>query len=210
MLAPRAPVFFRQRIMKHFRFAAAVLLCAAACGEPGEPATAVQAVVDSIHPIEEQVRRFKAARGNPTSTRLEDGAASRDELVHGLITAIENNDTAAIRRMMISPAEFIDLYYPSSPFTRRPYRQDPAFVWFQITQNSEKGIGRALQRFGGRPTRFAKYACDQEPTLEGANRLWDGCVVHWNPGQVAGTLRLFGTIIERNGRYKFVSYTNGL
>jgi len=191
-------------------------LGAVGCNQPGDAAPAVsadtassQAVIDSIRPIEEEVRRFKASIGYATAEQLE-GAASRDDLVQRLITAIERRDSVEVRQLMITPAEFIDLYFPSSAYTRPPYRQSPSFVWFQIAQNSEKGIGRALQRFGGQPTDYTGYECASEPVTQGENRLWEQCVVRWNPGQVAGTLRLFGTIIERNGRYKFVSYANGL
>jgi len=205
--------------MKIIRYLAIVVATATACSptdhatpESDPDTSAATTVVDSILPLEEEIRRFKAALDDTPVESLEGGAASRDRLVRNLIEAIENNDTTAIRRMMISPAEFIDIYYPASRYARPPYRQSPAFVWYQIRQNSEKGIGRVLQRFGGRPTNYSGYECDEEElSVRNGSRLWDRCVVHWNPNaRTAGTLSLFGTIIERNGRYKFVSYTNGL
>lgn len=205
--------------MKIVRYLAVIVGAAAACSAPdhatpkSDPDTmAATTVIDSILPVEEEIRRFKAAFNDSTVESLQGGAATRDELVASLIEAIENNDTTAIRRMMISPAEFIDLYYPASPYARSPYRQSPALVWFQIRQNSEKGIGRVLQRFGGRPTNYSGYECgDGRPSIRDGIRLWDRCVVHWKPNaHTAGTLSLFGTIIEMDGRYKFVSYANGL
>lgn len=189
-----------------------------ACSRHADPAdtgttspAASQGVVDSIFPVEEEIRRFRLELNGATAERLEHSAPSRDELVNRLIGAIERTDSAEIGRLMISAAEFLDLFYPDSPYARPPFRQNPAFVWFQIGQNSEKGIGRAVQRYGGRPANFSGYDCDPEPEIQGTNRLWNGCRVHWKPtADAAGTLRLFGTIIEREGRYKFVSYANDL
>jgi len=49
------------------------------------------------------------------------------------------------------------------------------------------------------------------PQAEGANRLWHACRVR-RTAEAGAALeqRLFGSIIERDGRYKFVSYANGL
>jgi hypothetical protein len=47
--------------------------------------------------------------------------------------------------------------------------------------------------------------------VEEANTLWDECVLRFR-GAVGDTVnrRLFGSIIERRGRYKLVSYANDL
>jgi hypothetical protein len=165
-------------------------------------------VVDSIVPMAEQLRRFRAGLG-PAPAALDGGAVSREALVRAYVRAVEARDTAALRRMVLSRAEFAFLYFPESPLARRPYEVPPGLLWFQITEGSNKGIVRALRRLGGRPLGYGGHACEGAPKREGPNRLWERCRVRVvrAPGDTAA-LRLFGSVLERGGRYKFVGYAN--
>jgi len=199
-----------------------VLPCVASCGGDAEvaqaatPASQPVAVpsaapvpgmhVDSILPPEEEERRFREGLAEPSG--LEGGAASREALVRGFVRAVERADTAAVRRMIVSRAEFAYLYYPSTEFTRPPRRMSPALLWFLTMQESEKGIGRLFARRAGKPLGYLSSRCAPEPRVEGANRLWDRCTVTVRLGGAPKEERLFSTIIERQGRFKFVSYQN--
>lgn len=175
------------------------------------PADTPRGVVDSIFPVEEEIRRFKAARNNASATELKDASESRDALVARFMRALETRDSADVRAMVLDAAEFIDLYYPTSIHSHPPYKQSPELTWFLLQQNSEKGIKRALDRYGGIPPHFESYTCNSQPKLEQANRLWEQCTVRWAPAPgVPSPLRIFGSIIERDGRLKFVSYANDL
>jgi hypothetical protein len=171
----------------------------------------VRGVVDSIFPIEEEIRRFKEARGRASASGLENAAASRDELVRRFMRALEERDTAEFRLLAINATEFIDLYYPTSVYSKPPYKQSPELVWMLIQQSGEKGIGRALQRYGGMAANYEGYGCEDEPLVSGDNRVWEGCTIRWAPTPEAPSpIRLFGPIIERDGRFKFVSFANDL
>lgn len=93
----------------------------------------------------------------------------------------------------------------------KPYELSPAFLWFYMQENSEKGIARALRRYGGRPLGYAGHRCETEPQVEGGNRIWTECIIlrATTPADTIGE-RLFGSIVERDGRFKFVSYANSL
>jgi hypothetical protein len=189
----------------------AALLPLAACA-PDAPAAppAAQApappapVVDSIFPPEEAMRRFRA--GLPEVDSLSGGASSRGELVRRFVRAVEKQDTAELRTLLLDRAEFAYLYFPTSRFARPPLRTDPALLWFQMQMNSEKGIVRLLRRKGGTDTGLRGHDCEDAPVVEGENRLWERCTVRVAEGEV----RWFGTVIERGGRYKIVGYANGL
>jgi hypothetical protein len=144
-------------------------------------------------------------------TALERGESSRDALVRRFVRALEMSDTAALLALHLTRAEFAYLYYPFTQYTRPPYELSPALLWFLIEQNSEKGLVRLLRRYGGRPLGYVGYRCEQEPQREGANRLWNACRIKRKveSGELVEE-RLFGSIIERDGRYKFVSYANDL
>jgi hypothetical protein len=190
--------------------AAALLPALAACeGRPRSAGADTAAPAAAAAPsIAESLERFRA--GLPAVTALAGGAPSRDSLVRRFARAVERRDTVALREMALSRAEFAYLYYPSTRYVRRPYELDPETLWFLSLQNSEKGIGRLLERRGGRPLGLVAHACADAPTVEGENRLHDRCVVdHRPPGaDSVERRRLFGTIIERAGAFKFVSYAN--
>jgi hypothetical protein len=164
--------------------------------------------VDSIIPIPEALRRFQAGL-RPVDT-LAGGATSREELVERFVHALSRRDTAMVRMLVLDRAEFAYLYYPTSDYATPPRAQAPALAWFLIQQNSEKGITRSFRRLGGHPLETDGPTCESEPRQEGENRLWSECTVALRLAGEASAerLRLFGSMIERGGRFKFVSYAN--
>ena len=151
------------------------------------------------------MHRFRAGLLEVDS--LSGGASSRGELVRRFVRAVEKQDTLELRALLLNRAEFAYLYFPTTRFARPPLRTDPALLWFQMQMNSEKGIVRLLRRHGGTDAGFRGHACETAPVMEGENRLWERCTVRLADG---GMDRWFGTVIERGGRYKLVSYANGL
>jgi hypothetical protein len=199
----------------------ALLVSAAACDGRERPPTRLAtvttptrltaarnepAVIDSSLPLEEALRRFRV--GLRVVKELSGGAPTREALVRRFVRAVEQRDTAAVRAMVLSRAEFAYLYYPDSPFTRQPHEQMAGLVWFLTQSNSSKGITRAFDRLGGQPLGYRGHQCNVRPKRQGPNQLWENCVVRLGHGNSDAELRLFGSIIERDGRLKFVSYAN--
>lgn len=73
------------------------------------------------------------------------------------------------------------------------------------------GLQKALEQRGGQKLRMVRSACDGKPSVEGDNVIWGPCTVtrRQDRGDLI-TERLFGPIIERHGRFKFVNYANKL
>jgi hypothetical protein len=163
--------------------------------------------VDSVIPRAEEMRRFTADLG-PAPVALSGGERSRDALVRRFVQALERRDTANLRRMHLTRAEFAYLYYPSAPVSRPPYDLSPGLFWFQLDGNSNRGIARALAERGGRPLGYAGVDC-ATPVTEGENRVHARCVIH-HTGAGGRDEMLFGSILERGGRFKFISYANKL
>jgi len=177
---------------------------------PDSPRPRVARIVDSVRSLEEDLRRFRADIPNAPG-RFSGGAPSQDALVRQFLDALARSDTAALSRMALSRAEFAYLTYPSSPYTRPPYRQSPEIVWLLLRAEHEKGLTRLLRRLAGARIEYLGHQCDPEPLREGENRLWRGCRVRVRIG--AGPpeyRRLFGVIIERDGEFKFASYRTDL
>lgn len=199
------------------RAAAAVWMLAAALGGGclrGEGVAAdvapPAAHVDSVFPIEEELRRFRATLDDHPE-RLAQAAPDRDELIRRFVAALEAGDLPGLQALALTRAEFAYLYYPYTRYTRRPYELGPAIVWFEMQNYSGRGLSRALQRYGGRPLGVAGYRCPEDPLLEGENRIWTGCVVeHITAGGRTQALPLLGPILERRGEFKFLSHANRL
>lgn len=205
----RLSACWRAAVGRLLALSGAVLLAACGMAEQEEPrASTAGGVVDSTFPIEEEIRRFVATVDSLPS-RLREGAASREALVHRFVQAVETLDTLELVRLLLQRDEFIALYYPHTRFTSPPYELAPGLLWFQMQNVSSRGIGRLLARDGGRPLGVLGVECGPEPVVEERNRLWPACqVLVRDPAGVARRRTLFGTMLERDGVWKFLGYNN--
>jgi len=203
-----------------------VLLAASSCQEGPSPADAIDrtakegaaqqahidsvvaagGVVDSVLPVAELLQRFQAGL-SPTDT-LRHASPSPEQLVDRLVRAIASHDTMALNAMVLDRAEFAFLYYPGSSMSLPPYEAPPALLWGQILAASDDGAGKLLARLGGRQVSAHALRCPP-PKVEGANRLLERCTVRFDTsGARALEGNLFGTILTRDGRSKFISLAN--
>jgi hypothetical protein len=166
-------------------------------------------VIDSILPVEEELRRFRAALPGDSATTFTGGSASREALARRFVRALVANDTNDLRAMAVHGREFADLYYPESPYTHAPYRQSPALAWSLIQNPSTSGLTRLVRRLGGQPMTYVSHKCDPKVLHEGRNTRYAGCLITIVDASGAKvTKRYFGSIVERDGNFKFMSYTN--
>ena len=164
-------------------------------------------IIDSVLPIDVVLDRFREDLPQPEGLR--GGADDRDTLVHLIIDALRTSDTTAFARLAVSRAEWAWLYYPTNVLARPPYELPPALAWFQLQEGNRKGVLRALRELGGHTLDYRGYRCDAEPVREGENHLWTGCTVTLGrDGAEPVTLRLFSSILERDGRFAVLSYAN--
>lgn len=165
--------------------------------------------VDSILPIAEHLRRFRA--GLPKVDSLATASPSIDALVARWARAVSARDTASLNAMVLDRREFAWLYYPGSRMSMPPYEAPPELLWGQILASSDEGARRMLARHGGRPLRVVTLSCPDSIEVEGANRVRQNCAVALRSGDTSiATHRYFGSIIERDGRFKFLSLANRL
>jgi hypothetical protein len=162
--------------------------------------------MDSVLPMDVALDRFRKDLPRPDSLR---GVTNRDTLVLRVIEALRTSDTTAFERLAVNRAEWVWLFYPTNVQAKPPYELPPGLAWFQLQETNRKGVFRALRELGGHTLDYQGYRCDPNPTVEGENRLWTGCVVTLGrDGAAPVTLRLFGAILERGGRFAILSYAN--
>lgn len=187
----------------------ALLLVLAACSADTRAAERAATHVDGVILREEALTRFRA--GLTPVTTLEGGDDSREALVRRFVRGLERGDTLQLASLLLTLEEFAYLYYPTTPQSLPPYDLSPGLMWFLMQGNSRKGLYRALAERGRQPLGHVGHRCDAPPSREGENTVWAPCVILrlQAPGDTAAE-RLFGAIIERDGRYKFLSFANGL
>lgn len=214
----------RTQLMRYPSFCLLTLLaCAIACSERNTALTAANAqsahvaavvaaggVVDSILPLDEHLQRFRQTVQDRPDT-LRHASSSRDALVERWTTAVATHDTVALNAMVIDRAEFGWLYYPTSHLMQPPYEAPPELLWGQILANSDEGARKILHKIGGLDIELERVSCPDGAVTEGSNRLHDRCLVTLRVGAERHVdVRLFGTILERDGRFKFISFANML
>ena len=190
---------------------AAAIAALAACGSPDARADLPESgrVVDSILPREEALRRFR--EGLAPVDSLAGGAGSRDELVAAFVRAIAAADTAAIARMAVSRAEFAYLYYPTAVEGKPPYDLEPGLMWFTLYERSNEGARKRPEALRRPPDAPARLRLRQRRAPRGPEH--DLRAVRRALEDEAGdtvSVRLFSKILERDGRFKFLSYANPL
>jgi hypothetical protein len=164
-------------------------------------------VVDSIIPIAEALRRFRADL--PQQDTLYHASPSREALVQRLAAAVSARDTAALNAMVLSRAEFAWLFYEESAMARPPYEAPPALLWGQILTSSDEGARQLVNRLGGKLIEVSAFTCPNAVEREGRSALHKRCTVRFSArGEPPLEGNLFGTIIERDGRFKFIGLGN--
>ena len=176
-------------------------------GEAAPQPETVKHVVDSVIPMDVALARFRTGMEEPVALR--GNVTSRDTLVARLMQALQVSDTLAFERLAVNRAEWAWLYYPTNVQSKPPYELPPALAWFQLQETNRKGVLRALRELGGHDIDLRGYGCNDEPTVEGENRIWAGCRVTLSrDGAEPVTIKLFGAILERGGVFEVLSYDN--
>jgi hypothetical protein len=193
--------------------AALLALVTAACGRAGAEGNGQHSAFagDSILEMSVMIERFQAAHA-PVESFGADAPRSRDELIERFRRAVKDSSAAQLRALTMTEAEFAYLYFPASLYARPPYAQPPGVSWLLTEQNGLKGETRLLRHLGGRPLDIAGHTCEDPPRTEGANTIWNDCRLtlrHEDGSEEAG-VRLFGSVIERGGRFRFISLANRL
>lgn len=131
----------------------------------------------------------------------------QQELFDHLLEALEKKDTAALVGMMISEKEFKEWLWWEFPASRPETNIPVDFAWENHARNSSKGLRKALRDYGGKKFFYVSHRFE-----EGEDK-YQSFIIHTKTRvTVADTsgkeleLKVFGSVVEMNGRYKLLSY----
>lgn len=140
-------------------------------------------------------------------TPLKNARESPDALARAVLEAIAHHDNEALRSLTLDEQEFREQVWPELPASR-PERNLPfGYVWTDLRTKSEASLASTLAEHRGRSyklekvtftggqTQYHTFVVRRDATLEVRDR--DGA---------RQELRLFGSVIEKDGSFKVFSY----
>ena len=165
--------------MRYLVFAAVALM--AACTAPAEPTRSAGAL---SHTFE-----------------------SPEALAQAVLTRLAQKDLAGLRALPLSEAEFREHVWPELP-TSRPERNVPfGYAWGQLKQQSDGHLENTFARYAGKPLTFvrARYT-GETTTYESFAVMRESEIVAADDTGRQLILRLYGSALVKDGRYKVFSY----
>lgn len=163
-------------------------------------------VVDSIFPPEEALRRFQAEAA--PVTELSGGARSVDELLRRYWEVLQSGDSLALRPFVVNKDEFAYLYFPESNEAENGLQ--PHVSWLLYSNNSGRGLTRALAKARSQAQPILGTTCIDRARIMGNNVAHGPCAIIRDLEQRRDTTWLAVHIIERNGVFKLLSFSNEL
>lgn len=143
----------------------------------------------------------------PASRPLAHSYDSADALAGAVLSAIESRDIDALNRLALNEQEFREHVWPELP-AARPERNLPlSYVWGDLHQKSNASLGAALAKHGGKKYALRSIRFTGETTSYQSYRVHrdSELTVTDNEGRDQ-PVRLFGSVIEKDGRFKVFSF----
>jgi hypothetical protein len=147
--------------------------------------------------------------GTPACSRvppLANTSASPEELASAVLDALSRRDRARLDALAVSEQEFRDHVWPELPASR-PERNLPfSYVWGDLHQKSTISLAQTIMGHGGKrrslqrvtfagKTQYANYVVHRDATF---------AVV--DDTGASESLRVCGSFLEKDGRWKVFSY----
>ncbi|MBX7152862.1 hypothetical protein K1X84_14630 [bacterium] len=130
---------------------------------------------------------------------------SIDALAEKVLKAIESNDAQTLDGLRINQEEFKKYLWPEFPASKNDVPYD--FAWDNLNGKTIKGLRRALSDYGTQTFELEsvsfKEGIEEYPTF----KIHTKTVLHVKD-KVGNEKKLefCGSIVERNGEYKLLSY----
>lgn len=132
---------------------------------------------------------------------------SAEALSRAVLAAVEARDAGALRALALSKEEFEAHVWPHLPAARPERNLSPSFIWGDLHRKSHLTLRSTLAAHGGRKYEFVSVRFLGDTTAYGSYRVHreSELTVKLTDG-TERQIRLFGSMIEKGGRYKAFSY----
>ncbi len=144
-----------------------------------------------------------ACRSTPP---LANTKSSPEALATSVLDALARKDRTALEALALNEQEFRDHVWPELP-AARPERNLPfSYVWGDLHQKSQVGLGAALRAHGGQAYTLREVTFGEDTAYE-SYRVRRAATFHVRDAAGADLdLRVCGSMIEKGGAWKVFSY----
>lgn len=132
---------------------------------------------------------------------------SPEALANAVLSALSQRDLDRLRALPLSETEFRDHVWPELD-TSRPERNVPFdYAWGQMKQRSDGHLDSTFARYAGKPLTLVRTRFTGEPTqYQSFQVIHESEIVAADETGRELVLRLYGSALMKDGRYKIFSY----
>ena len=132
---------------------------------------------------------------------------SPEALAQAVLTGLARKDLAGLRALPLSEAEFRDHVWPELPVSR-PERKVPFdYAWGQMKQRSDGHLEATFARYAGKSLAFVRTRYTGESTTYRSFAVMrESEIIATEETGRHLILRLHGSVLVKDGRYKLFSY----
>ena len=131
---------------------------------------------------------------------------SPDHLGLVVVDALNQKDIVQLNELRVQREEYLSWIYPSFPKSNF----SPDFAWSNLNKKCYVGMKRWINRYGGLNLSFVNIRFD-EPTesYDGFQLLRGTVLTLQNSAGQKGELKILGSVVMMDNRYKLLSYDDG-
>ena len=144
----------------------------------------------------------------PTApSTLSNTFASPEALAQAVLGALAASDKTKLQSLALSESEFRTVVWPELP-TSRPERNVPfEYAWGQMKQRSDGSLSGTFQRYAGKRLTLLRTGATGETTqYKTFFVMRDSEIVAADETGKELVVRLFGSLMVKDGRYKVFSF----
>ena len=131
---------------------------------------------------------------------------SPDDLAKAVLDALARADRARLEQLALNEREFRDHVWPQLP-AARPERNLPlSYVWGDLHQKSEQTLQRTLARYGGRRLELVNVTFERESDYTTYRVHRETTFTVRDASAAQSTIRVCGSMFEKDGAWKVFSY----
>ena len=137
----------------------------------------------------------------------ENSLDSPDQLGLAVVDALNRKDIEHLNRLRVQREAFIDWIWPAFPASRPPSNFPSDFAWSNMNKKCNTGMKKWIARYGGQNLEFVAIRFDKPTEIYEGFQLLRGTVLMLkNAAGEKGELRILGSVVVKNDRYKLLSY----
>ena len=132
---------------------------------------------------------------------------SPDHLGMAVVDALNNKDIEQLNRLRVQREEFLNWIWHEFPASRPPSNFPGDLAWSNMNKKCNIGMKKWIDRYGGHALKFVSIRFDRpQETYKGFQLLRGTVLTLQNAAGKKQELKILGSVITQNDRYKLLSY----